>query len=398
MSGQSARFALERSQWWSLFSLATILLFLGGAVIALYDERVPDYVYSPTRYVFVSDRLSERMAVIDLDRGEQSDQQDLGMVPDMLSIASDFPMMAYGNYQQRQLFFFNLKKKERLRLTLPSQPVDMFFIPNRQQLLVVMQDRVALADYQRMVLYPLTDLKALARFDKTRPPVFSVLDGSLWVADPSRAVIYRLRVTQRDARWQRYSLALPPGERVGPLSVNAQGDLLTFNDASGRHAYLYRPSTGVLRRTVDFGGEAAPAITPYLDANSGWAVYANSRSQLVGVRLRDEAIQVATRLPSAVRKIRGGWLNRLWVIVTEEGLALQSLDAGERLRYFPLSNKLSDLWVTGDGKTALLTSQGGLQQVLPFDLRTGTQKHPIDLQGVLQANLIRMGGNNSFCY
>lgn len=389
---------LDRCQWLSLLALMTIVVCAGGAAIALYYERVPDYVYTPTRYVFVTDKLSERMAVVDLETGKQSDRQDLGMVADIFAIATDFPIMAYGNYQARQLFFFNLKKKERLRMALPSQPVDLFFIPDRQQLLVVMQDGVALADYQRLTLYPLPKLKPLAHFDKSHLPVFSTLDGSLWVADPRRPVIYRLRVNQRDARWQQYFPPLPDDEKIGPLSVNLQGNLLAFSDVTGTHSYLYRPSDNTLRQTADFGDGSASPIAPYFDSNSRWTVYGDSDGRLAEVRTNAKSTPVSARLPSAVRKIRGGWLNRLLVILTDEGLALRSIGTDERPRVFPLNDKISDLWVTGDGKTVLLAARGGFQQVLPFDLRTGTQKRPIDLQGILQANLIRMGGNNSFCY
>ena len=389
---------LQRCQWWSLFALATIFACAGGAAMALYYEQVPDYVYDPTRYVFVTDRLSDRLVVVDLDGDRQSDRQDLGMVPDILSIATDFPMMAYGSYQERQLIFFNLKKKERLRLALPSRPLDLFFIPNRQQLLVVMQDGVALADYQRLALYPLAGLESVAQFEKNHPPVFSALDGSLWVADPGRPVIYRLRVNQRDGKWQPYSLPLPDGERIGPLSVNAQGDILAFADRTGSHAYLYRPASNTLRRTVDFGDASAPPIAPYLDGTSRWVVYGDTAGRLTGVRTSGEGAPISARLSSPVEKIRGGWLNRLWVMVTDESLAVQSIATGERLNSFSLNAAISDLWVTGDGKTALIAARGGFQQVLPFDLRTGTQKRPIDLDGILQANLIRMGGNNSFCY
>lgn len=393
------RFGLERSQWWALIALFSILIITSAGGLFLYYDRVPDYLYSPTRYVFLTDKLSNRLDIVDLENREEAGAQDLDVVPDMFTVSTTAPLMAYGSYTKKRLFFYNLLKKSSVALELPSEPVNMFFIPDRQQLLVIMRHGVAIADYQQLGVYPLQNLAALPSFSVNHEPVFSTLDGSLWIPNPEKPIIYRLVVSDgnQNNQWQTYDVPLPDGEQLGPLSVNAQGNLLAFSDAQGKHGYVFSPQTGELTRLVTFASAAKP-IAPFLDANSQWAVFANASNTVMAKRTNNSGEALAQPVPATPLKIRGGWLNQLWVVITTQGVGMLSAEADMPFRWFDLPGETRDLWITGDGKTALLSYRAGLQQVLPFDLQTRTQMRPIDLQGILQVNLIRMGGNNSFCY
>ena len=60
--------------------------------------------------------------------------------------------------------------------------------------------------------------------------------------------------------------------------------------------------------------------------------------------------------------------------------------------------EVTNMWVTGDSKTALVTIDEGPPQLIPYDIRTREQLKPIRVLGVAMTNMIRMGSNNSICY
>lgn len=384
------------------FILGILGLIIAAAVffaIWFTGVQIPKYLYSPTRFAFVTDSSSQRLSVIDLDKQNVTSQEDLELQPDLLSISTNYPMMAMANSDQPRLLFYDLKSKRKFSINLPSKPVELFFPPDQQILLVVMEHDVAFADYQRNTLYKLPMPDGVNHFTKDNLPVFSPLNATVWVSDPEHKQLLQLSVNQqRDTHWTSVPLNLPEDETPGPLAVNPQGDILAFSDSKGIKGYVFEPATGKLISAADLNSKPSEPIAPYMDANYRFAVFANGNGNVVTYNLEDKQVLSRNEVPGTILKIRGGWLNQRWTVLTDEGLGIVSPRPNDNLQWMPIKGEAKDLWVTGNGKTAVVTASNGVQQVMGFDIKDGTQQVPIDLPTILDVGLLRMGGNNSFCY
>ncbi|WP_028358045.1 YncE family protein [Brackiella oedipodis] len=389
---------LEKGQFYIIVGLFVLVLTFFVSGFWYYLDLVPDYVYSPSRYAYVSDKRSDQLAIIDLKKNQQIARYNLGITPDILTIATDFPMMAYANRQENRLVFYNLKKQSKQFIRLPSEPIDMFFIPNQQSLLLVMQDQIALVDYDSGNLYQLPNPPGIKQFDKAHLPVFSALSNSLWLANQATQELLQLKVNQQhNSAWQRLPLRLADAEKPGPLAVNAQGTIMAFAKENGQQAYIYDLAQQQLHRVSDLSDQAKP-VDPYLDANQQFAVFGDDQGLVVGLNPLTQTLIKRVHLPSPVKKIRGGWLNQYWIAIADGGLAIIPANPDQAEQWFASQGQVQDVWITGDGKTALLSVTGGHELLMPFDIKNGQAKAPIVLDGILEANLVRMGGNNSFCY
>ena len=109
-------------------------------------------LYEPTRYVFVADKMSNFISVIDLVSGKHVESLDFGIRPHVFEMARDDAMMAVASPEATQICFFNLKTRETTRMKLPAPVYQIFFVPQSKLVALGMRDCVGMIDYDEFTL------------------------------------------------------------------------------------------------------------------------------------------------------------------------------------------------------------------------------------------------------
>lgn len=366
-------------------------------------------LYAPTRYVFVADKMSNFISVVDLESGKKVDSLDFGIRPHVFEIARDDAMLAVSSPEASQICLFNLKTRETTRMKLPAPAYQIFFVPQSRLLAIGMRDRVGMIDYEKFTLKVFN-----RRFDSVHRDttlnsyyflLFSSFSQSFWVLDEERPHIFHKNGQDAaDSRWKEISFAkrvqTARGFDVGIASP--EDYLLAFNTEDGNQGLVYFPetdkllSTGPMRTTQN---TYKPLLMPYIDAYTRNVIFGNKEGTLVHFDLENGYDKPERfSVDFSPRVIRSGWLESTWVLGGDKAIMFQSFRDPADRKVFRFAAEVTNVWVTGDSKTALVTIDEGYPQIIPYDIRSREQLKPIPIPGVAMANLIRMGSNNSICY
>ena len=99
------------------------------------------------------------------------------------------------------------------------------------------------------------------------------------------------------------------------------------------------------------------------------------------------------------RKFRTGWLDRYLVVGGDRHLSIHPFDnLEERIQLdFGYDEDVTDMWISGDSKLVLYSKE--YKPVLSrYNLQTQESLPDIRLNGIVQADWIRMGSTNNVCY
>lgn len=390
-----------------------VLSAAGGLALAhagaWANTQKTESLYQPTRYVFVADKMSNFISVIDIEEGVKVDSLDFGIRPHVFEMARDDAMLAVSSPEAAQICFFNLKTRETTRMKLPAPVYQMFFVPQSKLLALGMRDRVGFIAYDEFKLTVFD-----GRFDSPNRKtvldsyyslLFSSFSQSYWVLDEEKPMIYHRKGDQpANAKWREidFSKRLKT-ERGFDMGIASPEDyLLTFNTEDGEEGLIYFPetdkllSTGPMRTTHN---TYKPLLTPYIDAYTKNVIFGNKEGTLVHFNLEDKDVKPERfTVDFSPRIIRSGWLESTWVLGGDKGILFQSFKDPADRKVIRFAAEVTNMWVTGDSKTALVTIDEGPPQLIPYDIRTREQLKPIRVLGVAMTNMIRMGSNNSICY
>lgn len=366
-------------------------------------------LHAPTRHVFVADKMSNFISVIDLESGEKVDSLDFGIRPHVFEMARDDAMLAVASPEASQVCLFNLQTRATTRMKLPAPAYQLFFVPQSKQLAIGMRDRVGMIDYGQFTLKVFE-----RRFDSPHRDtalnayyslLFSSFSQSFWVLDEEQPRIFHKRGQDAaDSRWKEidFSRRIRTARGFDVGIASPEDHLLAFNTEDGEQGLIYFPetdrllSTGPMRTTQN---SYKPLLTPYIDAYTKNVIFGSKEGTLAHFNLesggdRPERFTV----DFSPRVIRSGWLESTWVLGGDKAILFQSFKNPADRKVFRFAAEVTNVWVTGDSKTALVTIDEGYPQLIPYDIRSREQRKPIPIPGVAMANLIRMGSNNSICY
>ncbi len=366
-------------------------------------------LYQPTRYVFVADMMSNFIAVVDLQSGKSVDLLNFGIRPHVMELARDDEMLAVGSPQTTELCLMNLKTRQITRMQLPAPTYQLFFVPQSTLLAVGMRDRVGLIDYHYGSLKVFDRLfdspQRNTSLESYYSLLFSSFSQSYWVLDEKKPFIYHKRGQDpADSAWRELDfskrLNIQGGFDTGVASP--EDYLLTFTTEDGTQGLIYFPesdkliSTGNMRST---GNTYKPMLTPYIDAYTKNVIFGNKSGNMVHFNLAQNPDKPERfTVDFSPRIIRSGWLESTWVLGGDKGLTFQSFTDPADRKHYRFVPEVTNIWVTGDSKTALVTLDEGPPHLIPYDIRTREQLKPIFVSGVAMPAKVRMGSNNSICY
>ncbi|AIL33213.1 YncE family protein [Basilea psittacipulmonis] len=389
-------------------SLTLGLTFGASCSNAWAISQRPPSLYQPTRYLFVADKSSYFITVIDIQTAERVDLLDFNFKPDVLEVARDDAMIIVGNNALSQLCLHHLQSRRTQRIDLPSPLYQAFFIPQSKLVAVALRDQVGLLNYET------GELTLFAkRFDSSERDttlyqyytlLFSSFSQSFWVLDKTKPIIYHKNGHEPQKPWDilDFSQRLNIKGGLDKGVASPEDYMIAFNTLDGREGIIYFPETDKLLSTGPMytaGTTYRPMISPYIDAYSKRVMFADVSGHMAFFNLeRGDEKPIRYQLDFSPRLIRTGWLESTWIIGGDRGLLFHDIDNPENQKRYTFPYEPLDMWVTGDSKTLLMTVDEGAPQVLRFDIRTREKLDPIPIVGVVMGSMLRMGSNNSICY
>lgn len=369
----------------------------------------PRSLYAPTRYAYVTDRISHFISIVDIVSGEYIDSLYIGMRPQILEVARDDAMLAAAAQEVAAIYFCNLRTRETRMVRLPSPAYQIFFLPQTKFVAIGLRDQVGLINYEDF------SVKLFSRrFDSPnrKTPLntfysllFSSFSQSFWVLDEEKPMLYRnYGDADPDSEWQEIDLSgrVKTKSGLGIGVASPEDYLLAMTTDDGAEGLVYYPeedklvSTGPMR-TVGTTNE--PMLMPYIDAYTKHVIFADVEGNVALFDLsRDRDRAQRFHVNFSPRVIRTGWLESTWILGGDKGLLFQSFDDPEDRKLFRFPAEVLNIWVTGDSKTALVSIDEQRAQLFRYDIRTREMLEPIRVRNTTMASLIRMGSNNSICY
>lgn len=365
-------------------------------------------LHAPTRHAFVADRFSKYVSVVDIDRGTHLATLYFGIRPQVMEMARDDAMLALASPEVSGIWFLDLKTQARRFVELPSPVFQIFFVPQSKRVAIGMRDQVGIIDYSTF------EVKIFERrFDSDRRQVglntyysllFSSFSESFWILDEDRPrILHKFGGDAVDSAWDEIDLSaqIGSGSGLGIGVASPEDDMLAFTVDDGSEGVIYFPQTKKLLSTGSMrtsGTTNEPMIRPYIDAYSRHVIFADVEGNVALFDLQKGDRPERFTVDFSPRIARTGWLESTWILGGDRALMFQSFSDPADRKVFRFPSEVTDIWVTGDSKTALVALDEDWPQLFRYDIRSRTQLPSVRVKNVNMVGLIRMGSNNSICY
>lgn len=382
--------------------LATLALAPLAPTLDAFTHKTSVNLYQPARLLFVADPFSYSISVIDLIAGQAVEHLSTAIKPRVMEMARDDAMLAYANPAVRGIFFINLRSNEQFSLKLPSPVYQIIFIPRSRLVAVAMSDRVGLIDYSErkvMILDKIFDSPQRETFLRAYFSLaFSTFSQSYFVLDELRPRIYRYRNNE----WRTYDFEKQFGNYgIGRGVVGAEEKIIAFTLEDGHEAFIFFVDEQQLISTGPMAIDSVtedPLVPPYIDARSRRIAFADQQGHVALFDLKHSKKAERMTLDFAPALLRMGWRDQSLIVGGDRGLMMLNMNDRSQIRTWRFREKINDIWVTGDSKTALITLDEGIPTLFRYDIRQQKLIDQIFIPNVADPKIIRMGSNNSICY
>lgn len=375
--------------------IALILLLCS---ICLAPTALSKDYYDPTRYAFISGSAIPNLAVVDVIKGQQVDTIRLPIPAKILASATDAPYLAFSDRIAYDLYTLNLKTGDIQQHPMPSAVYRILFIPNTNNLFIVLEKNIATLNYRTgeltIIDRPFQNL--YTRFYT----IFSVYSQTIWVTQENTPTIAKYRLTKPEIGWQTIDIGAQQGLGAGAPSYEDR--VIALNTYYAGEGIIYFPETGKTIRTgamYDSRALNERMVEPYIDNGSRHVIFADKGGHIKIYDLAHSDTPRDFQIPFPPRQLKTGWLDQYLIIGGDEGLGIYRMDnPDDRVEFsFGYEENIADMWVNGDSKLLLFGTQRS-RNLSRYDLKNHRRLPDIELSGIAEIGQIRMNTTNTICY
>ena len=190
--------------------------------------------------------------------------------------------------------------------------------------------------------------------------------------------------------------------RLGSGAPSFEDRLIAFNTYYADEGIIYFADTGKVIKTgplYDSKQLNERLLEPFIDNGMRHVIFGDLGGHILIYEpdVSDEPKRL--NLGYRPRKFRTGWLDRYLVVGGDRHLSIHPFDDLEnRIQLdFGYDEDVTDMWISGDSKLVLYSKE--YKPVLSrYNLQTLESLPDIRLNGIVQADWIRMGSTNNVCY
>lgn len=381
----------------------------------LRDFGVGDSLYHPSQYLFISCATSNFISVYDIKEDEHLASLDFDMQPLVFELARDDSVMVVGNPTVSRMSLFELTKRARVDVELPSPLHRAYFLPLSKFLAVGLRDQVGMYNYEtgELFIYP-------ERWDSNNRQdeheaffhmLFSVYSRNFWILDQEKPVMHRHSFFDpHETPWETidFSAHVPSGSGLAIGFANPVNYIVALTLQDSSQGLVYFPEDGKVISTGALTTDDTPTtdiqIVPYTDSHSQRILFAHPSGRVAMFNLLNGEEAEHYDIPSihqvdfSPRTFRSGWLDRTWILGGANGIVFQDYDKPENTHFIPLEHAVIDMWVSADSKTLYYIMDEEAPTVHRMQTRNRKALPPLAIQGIVKSAMLRMGSNNSICY
>lgn len=392
--GLSLLLGLATGRLAHLPGVAAALLALGFLVLAPSPAVALDDL---SRYVFIANRTSAEIAVVDTETDRVAARLTVAAIPDQFVLSESQAKLVASHRRDKRLTIVDLRRLEtEAVLDLGFEPQQLRVDPFGSVL------AVSGAKPDTVAILALDDIRERHRVRGIADPgylVFDVRAERLLVASRSAPRITALEVAS-GAVIKEIDLAggLGNGRPAGIAHfVRTPGGTLAFalHGSSGRLTALDLYDL----RPIKTFGLLGPAERAFTTADSQYILVPNERDQSVSM-VSTWTLTESKHLPGAkgMSGVNTGLFERIAVVLSrdESKALLLDLDDGRRITEIPLPS-LPETGITADAGRKVYVALSGSNQVAVIDLTRFKLVKMIDGVG-RQPWAVSMAGGLSYCH
>ncbi|MDO4643246.1 MAG: hypothetical protein Q4A74_05335 [Cardiobacteriaceae bacterium] len=355
-------------------------------------------LYSPTRYVFIANKGTTQIAVVDLEIGKQTDTLHIPIAPRIMASSTDKPYLAFSDKKRYAIILYNLETREIQEFPTPSAAHRLTFVPESSKLAIAFENQIGMLDYHsgELTIPEKTFQQLYTRFST----IFSIYSQTFWVLQEDTPLIYQYSFTNPNNGWQTIDIGETRGFGRGAPSFEDR--LIAFNTYYADEGIIYFADSGKTIKTGPLYNSRnlnEPLLEPFIDNAMRHVIFGDIAGHILIYELDKSDEPRRLNLNYRPRMFRTGWLDRYLVIGGDRHLSIHpfnNLNKKTQLD-FGYDEDVTSMWISGDSKIVLF----GLQykpMLGRYNLQTMQRLPDITLNGIIQADDIRMGSTNNICY
>ena len=312
--------------------------------------------------------------------------------------STDKPWLAISDQRRYAITLINLETRDIQEIPLPSRAFRLTFVPESSKIAVTLEDRVGMIDYRsgEVNILEKTFQNLYTRFNT----IFSVYSQTFWVLQENTPLIYQYSYSDPAKGWQTIDIGETRG--LGSGAPSFEDRLIAFNTYYADEGIIYFADTGKVIKTgplYDSKQLNERLLEPFIDNGMRHVIFGDLGGNILiyepDVSDEPKRLQLGYR----PRKFRTGWLDRYLVVGGDRHLSIHPFaDLSQRTQLdFGYDEDVTDMWISGDSKLVLYSKE--YKPVLSrYNLQTQESLPDIRLNGIVQADWIRMGSTNNVCY
>lgn len=360
--------------------LKKIFLFFSIIYLQLNAHALSGYS-DGSRWAFVTDSASNRIAVIDTLEKKFVENYTLKIIPKQIIVSDIKDIFLYHDGENPVIYAINVDNGDEWEISFTHTPLEIIFYPDGSKIAVLGENRITIIDpFSQQIEDELKDI----------PQPVSVnfsSDG------------YKLFITNKDTGqtliWSVYhkffrNIALGDNQAVSDISLSANSLLALVSSAN--QLILYNRVEKKQYDPINLDGKLG---RPYMSSDSKNILVASDNSKAYIIKPWQPFAKHSVNIGAAPNIIRTGWLEKVGVISGHNQIDIFSLDDKGENTIIAVAGDIIDMVVTADSKN-LFAVQSETTKIKAINLRNHDILDNIETY-LSNPNQIIMGRTNTVC-
>lgn len=334
-----------------------------------------------SRWAFVSDSESTKMAIIDTVEKKFIEYYDLKIIPRQIIISDIKDILLYHDATTPTIFAIDLNNGNEWEIALTDMPKEIIFYPDGSKIAVLSQNKI-------MIIDPIT---------QTTDEMLEDISDNVSINFSSDG--YKLFITDKNTGetriWSVYhkffrNIALGNNEAVSDISLSSNSLLAMVS--SGNQLIIYNRVEKKQYNPIILNGKLS---RPYMSSDSKNILVAANDGKGYIIKPWAPFAKHTVKIGAAPNIIRTGWLEKVGVISGKNQIDIFAIDGKDKNTTIGVEGDIRDMVVTADSKS-LFAVQSEATKIKVINLRNHEVLGDIETHLIAPSQII-MGRTNTVC-
>lgn len=357
-------------------------LFILFAWICLHFNAIALEGYEDgSRWAFVSDETSNKIAIIDTVEKTFVEHYDLKNIPQQVIVSDIKDILLYHDGATPTIFAIDLKNGNEWEIKLTNLPKEIIFYPDGSKIAVLSQNKITIIDPMTQEINE--ELENIANDVSIN---FSSDGYKLFITDKNTGETLIWSVYHKFSR----NIALGNHQPVSDISLSANSLLALVS--SDNQLIMYNRVEKQQYSPIILDGQLN---RPYMSADSKNILVASDNGKAYVIKPWQPFAKYSVNIGAAPNIIRTGWLEKVGVISGYNQIDIFPIDDKGKNTTIKAEGYIKDMVVTTDSKS-LFAVQSQSTKIKSINLRNHEVLDDIETH-LTKPKQIIMGRTNTVC-